>query len=110
MSTGAVLLTAYVLPSLLALLLSYIARSRVARHLLRWPAVLSLLMSALAFALHHDCQQAEFTYYDCRLLPEAAGDLGGIAQILYVVTYVTAGPVLLVAALILEILARRRRR
>jgi hypothetical protein len=110
MSEGAVLALAYAVPSLAALVLSFRARSAIARHVLRWPALVSLIVAGLVALAVLDCQKLEFTFGACQRLPDRFGDTMGILQILYVITYVSLGPLLLLAAGIAEGLWHRRNR
>ncbi len=98
----------YVVAPMLALILSGLARSRVATWLLRMAAVISLALFALSMLATLDCIQSEFTFTSCNHLPDAFGDLMGMVQILYVIGYFTAGPAVILVSAIFEWWARRR--
>lgn len=97
----------YTGPPVLALILSGKTRSRVAKWMLRVAAILLLIVFGLTLLANADCIQAEFTFSSCDRLPDGFGDAMGPIQILFVVSYVTAGPVILVIAAILDWWSRR---
>lgn len=83
------------------------AKPRLAKWLLRGTAVLCLTIFGLVTLANFDCVQAEITFISCNRLPDAFGDAMGLVQILYVVSYLTAGPAVLLLAAGLEWWARR---
>lgn len=102
-----ILITVYIAPSSLAVLLSIFAKSRLARAILLFAGLASLLVIGAIVVAEIDCERSEFTYYKCGLLPDAVGDAIGLLQIFYVVAYLTAGPASLVIAGLAEWWTRR---
>ena len=100
----------YVGVPLLVLILSFFAMSRIARWLLRITAVVSLVLFGLVRLAELDCVRAEFTFLSCNRMPDAFGDMMGSLQILFVVSYVTAGPVILLVSAGFELWARQRQK
>lgn len=84
------------------LLFAQYAKSLLAKWLLRGTAVLSLAILGLVMLASLDCEQNDFTFKSCNRLPEAFGDVMGFVQIIYVVSYLTAGPAVLLLAAGLE--------
>ena len=99
----------YVIPPILALLLSFFAKSRAVRLLLQTASIAFLTLFAITQAAHLDCQFTEFTFLNCEFMPPSLGRFIGNLQILLAITYVFGGPVLLVLAAIVEMFARSRR-
>ena len=101
---------AYIAPPMIALFVSRYAKSMVAKWLLRGAAVVCILTFGLVLLANYDCVQAEFSFSSCDRLPDAFGDVMGPVQIIFVVSYLVVGPVVLLLAVGFEWWAHRRPR
>lgn len=101
-----VLLGVYVAPSVLAIILSTIAKSRITRLTLLATGTASLLCIAAIVIATADCQRDNTLFYNCQLLPDPIAYLISLVQVVYVPGYLFLGPVLLIVAAIAELLAR----
>lgn len=98
----------YLVPPALAVALSFRAKSKAGRTLLLAAGVASLVVFAVLALAYLDCEFNDFTYMNCGFLPAIIARALGLLQALFLVAYLVGGPVLLVIAAILEMIARTR--
>lgn len=97
-----------VVPPLAAIALAFLAKSKATRNLLLAGGFTSLIVFSVLQIATLDCAFNEFALFNCATIPDAIARAISPLQIIYALAYFFLGPVLLVVAAILEMIARLR--
>lgn len=96
----------FLLPPLIAVLLSFYAESKVSLHMLRWIGSVYLVTLTVSVFLVFDCRFNDYTFCQCRFTSESAAHALTAIHYLNLIFFVSLGPLLFLVAIGFELRKR----